>query len=87
MLDIALFIQKVLHLLKYWEKKRDVYVSNEEDTSSLYRDSEVVLALSPWPSSTGGFKAGRLAAHPSFHCTPQHCPDSQQALPSSEPWG
>lgn len=73
MLNIALFIQKVLHLLKYWEKTGEVYVCNEEDTSSLCRDSEVVLH---WAHGHPQRVDSRLAGL-------QHTQVSCRALPST----
>ena len=64
MLNTALFIQKVLHLLKYWKKKKIDYACNEEDTSSLCRDPEVVLHGVSGHTLQLDFKASRRARTP-----------------------
>lgn len=81
MLNIALFIQKVLHLLKYWEKTGEVYVCNEEDTSSLCRDSEVVLH---WARGHPQRVDSRLAGlqHTQVSCTAL----PSTALPPNKPF-
>lgn len=64
MLNTALFVQKVVHLLKYWEKKKIDYACNEEDASSLRRDTEVVLHRVSGHTLQLDFKASRLARTP-----------------------
>ena len=64
MLNTALLIQKVLHLLKYWKKRKIDYVCNEEDTSSLCRDIELVLHWVSEHILQLDFKDSRLARTP-----------------------
>lgn len=85
MSNTALLIQKVLHLVKHWGKKKKItdYVCNEEEPSSLCRDPEVVLhglvgAQSGWTPR----RAGLQNAHGSCTHLPAH-----KIFPSSEPWG